>query len=113
MHELGALMLALFLRRYGLHVAYLDQSVEIDGLIAAVVSAHPAAVLPTASLPAHFQALREAGHRICEQTAAQTLFVFGGQLFSRSPDLARDIPGEFLHTDAGEAAREVRRRLSA
>ena len=106
-------MLALFLRRYGLRVAYLGQNVEVDGLIATVVAARPAAVLLSASLPAHFDTLREIGRRLSEQAATDALFVFGGQMFTNNPDLTRDMPGEFLHMNAGEAAREVRRRLSA
>src|SRR5262249_54361265 len=53
LHELGALTLALFLRRSGLHVVYLGQNVEADGLIAAVAAARPAAVLLSASQPEH------------------------------------------------------------
>jgi MerR family transcriptional regulator, light-induced transcriptional regulator len=113
LHELGALMLALFLRRRGLRVAYLGQNVEIHGLVATVLSTQPAAVLLSASLLAHFDTLREVGDFLSEQTATRPLFVFGGQIFSRNPDLARGVPGEFLTANADEAAREMRRRLSA
>lgn len=36
-HEIGSLMLALFLRRAGLRTAYVGQSVELKGLLATVM----------------------------------------------------------------------------
>src|SRR6185312_9868043 len=45
LHELGPLMLALFLRRAGLRVAYLGQSVELESLVDAVEAVGPASVL--------------------------------------------------------------------
>lgn len=113
LHELGALMLALFLRRSGLRVAYLGQNLETDGLIATIRAARPAVVLLSVSLPANLGGLRDVGLRLHDLGDTQPTLIFGGQLFTQKPNLARGIPGEFLNIDAGEAAREVRRRLSA
>lgn len=112
LHELGALMLALFLRRSGLHVAYLGQNVESEGLITMVAATRPAAVLLSATLQVHVDMLRDVGRRLNKLGAAHTLLVFGGQVFTQNPELAHDMPGEFLNLDAYEAAREMRRRLS-
>ncbi len=112
LHELGALMLALFLRRSGLHVAYLGQNVEADGLITMVAATRPAAVLLSATLQVHVDMLRDVGRRLSKLGAAHTLLVFGGQVFTQNPELVHDMPGEFLNLDAFEAAREMRRRLS-
>jgi methylmalonyl-CoA mutase cobalamin-binding subunit len=109
---LGALMLALILRRSGLHVAYLGQNVEADALIALVATIRPAAVLLSATLQVHVDMVRDVGRRLSEQGAAHTLLVFGGQVFTQNPELAHDMPGEVLNLDVYEAAREMRRRLS-
>lgn len=113
LHELGALMLALFLRRTGQHVVYLGQNLEIEGLLATIAAKRPVAVLLSASLPERFEALREVGSRLSESGGAKAQFIFGGQMFTRQPELARGIPGEFLNLDASEAASLMRRKFPA
>ena len=113
LHELGALMLALFLRRTGLRVAYLGQNLETDGLLATISAMRPAVVLLSATLPIHRGSLCDVGRRLQQAGNKHLAFIFGGQLFTHDPELARDMPGEFLNMDTNEAAREVRRRLTA
>ena len=112
-HELGALMLALFLRRAGLHVVYLGQNVEVDGLMDTIITARPACVLLSASLRPHAEALVEVGERLTTLETPTPTFYYGGFAFYTAPDLAKRIRGTFLGMDASAAAHEIKRRLSA
>lgn len=113
MHELGPLTLALLLRRAGLHVVYLGQSVELEGLISAVQAARPACVLLSAAMRPQAEALALVGRRLEALGAAKPDFFFGGQAFSCAPDLVERIPGVYLNVDARQAPDEIKRRLSA
>jgi methanogenic corrinoid protein MtbC1 len=113
LHEIGALMLALFLRRAGLHVAYLGQSVEAESLAETVVDTRPAAVLLSAASWPQVAALVAVGKLLSELTTPRPLFGFGGQAFAADAGLAAQVPGLFLGASAEDAVRELKRRLSA
>lgn len=113
LHELGSLMLALFLRRSGLRVVYLGQNIEIDSLIMTINTLKPSCVLLSAALRPHAETLALVGQRLSTIGVSQTLFCFGGQAFLNEPDLARDVPGVFLGTDAREAVEQLKKKLSA
>jgi MerR family transcriptional regulator, light-induced transcriptional regulator len=113
LHEIGALMLALFLRRAGLHVAYLGQTVETEGLAHIVATLHPAAIVLSASLRDHVDGLIAVGRRLAELSEPRPLFAFGGRAFKANPDLGTRVPGLYLGTDARGAVSEIRKRFSA
>ena len=113
LHELGALTLALFLRRAGLRVVYLGQSVELESLISAAESARPACVLLSAAMRPQAEALVEIGRRLDALDAGKPAFFFGGQAFISEPEIARLIPGVCLEGDASQATDEIKRRISA
>lgn len=113
LHELGSLMMALFLRRAGLRVVYLGQSIELDSLINTIKSAKPAGLLLSASLHSQAEALSEVGRRLAALGPCRPTFYFGGQAFNADPDLALRIQGAYLGLDAPEAALEIKRRLTA
>lgn len=113
LHEIGALMLALFLRRAGGRVVYLGQSIEVDALVATTAQAHPHAILLSASLPRHAEGLRAVGESFQQLGDESPLFFFGGQAFLSDPALAQNIPGQHLSVNALDAIREIRRRLMA
>ncbi|HKS71149.1 MAG TPA: cobalamin-dependent protein, partial [Ktedonobacterales bacterium] len=87
LHELGALMLALFLRRAGLRVAYLGQSVTGESLAATVAALRPACVALSTTVEGHVPALAEAGRQLASRPGAP-FFCFGGQAFEAHPELA-------------------------
>lgn len=113
LHELGALMLALFLRRGGVRVVYLGQSVEVNALVATAAQARPLAVLLSAALANNVEGLREVGEQFQRLGDQSPLFYFGGQAFLAAPELAQQIPGQHLGMNALDAVQEIRRRVSA
>ncbi len=113
LHELGAMMLALFLRRSGLRVAYLGQNVEIESLLSTVTSVRPSGILLSAALATRIEALTEVGNRLRQLPAPRPLYYFGGQAFDGQQEAAQRISGVFLRKNAYEAALEVKRRVTA
>lgn len=112
LHELGALMVALFLRRAGMRVAYLGQNCEPETLAQTAATLRPAAVVLSAALPPQGDGLAEVGRRL-RDIPGQPFFCFGGQAFTTAPDLADRIPGMFLAGNARDAAAELKNRLTA
>jgi methanogenic corrinoid protein MtbC1 len=111
LHEIGALIIALMLRRAGARVAYLGQTVEAEGLLATVTAVKPACVVLSAALPEHARALADVGRRLREVGYASPAFCFGGRAFAANPALAETIPGEYLSCDARTAVAHLKKRL--
>lgn len=110
LHEIGSLMLALFLRRAGLRVAYVGQSVEGESLSATVVALRPACVALSATLAAHVPALADAARQLAGRPGAP-FFCFGGQAFDAHPELAEGISGRYLGGNARAAVDEIKRKV--
>ena len=113
LHEMGALMLALFLRRCGVRVAYLGQSVEPVSLLGAIEAARPACLLLSATMRSSAESLVEVGQRLATLGRRRPIFYVGGLAFQHDPDLAKRVQGAYLETQAPIAAHEIKRRLSA
>lgn len=116
MHELGALVVALFLRRAGLRVAYLGQNVETDALLSTAATLKPACVVLSATMAPHIETVAQIGERLratASMANPQPLFCFGGQAFASMPDRANSIPGRYLGANARDAVDQLRRKLIA
>jgi methanogenic corrinoid protein MtbC1 len=113
LHELGPLMLALFLRRSGIRVVFLGQNVEPGHLLATVEDLHPVCVVLSVSIAAEAKQISSLGMRLSAAGPRPPLFCFGGRAFSEAPELARDVPGIFLGGDARTAAVEIKKRMAS
>ena len=112
-HELGALMMALFLRRAGMRVAYLGQNVEPESLFKMIDTHKPAGVVLSAAMePPALELARIAAHMRAASAPRPTLFV-GGRAFTVHPELAEDLRPYYLPGDARAAIGEIRRKLTA
>jgi methanogenic corrinoid protein MtbC1 len=111
LHEIGALMIAVMLRRAGGRVAYLGQSVEAEGLLATVGAVQPACVALSASLPEHVGGLAGIGRRLLARGREAPIFCFGGRAFQCDANLAAEVPGEYLGGDARAAVARLKKRL--
>jgi MerR family transcriptional regulator, light-induced transcriptional regulator len=109
-HELGALMVALFLRRAGVRVAYLGPNIEVDGLLATIGSLRPAGVLLSAALAPQAEALALIAERL-KVTSSQPALYFGGRAYLDDPLIVERIPGHYLGSDACAAVDEIKKRL--
>jgi methanogenic corrinoid protein MtbC1 len=98
-HELAALMLALLLRRKGMRIVYLGQSIEISGLIQVIQRLTPALICVSLTMPSYLTALIDLSRTIDELPPPRPLFAFGGQAFCHYTSMISQIPGNYLEGD--------------
>ena len=110
LHEMGLLLVALFLRRRGYHVVYLGQNVPEDELLGTAQRLQPALVCVSASTTETAGALRQAALRL-QEVEPRPQVGFGGRIFRGNPDLCQTIPGVYLGDDALATAETVGRLL--
>jgi len=106
LHEMGILMISLFLRRRGHDVVFLGQSLGLERLGEMLQTVQPRMLLISAgSLVAASSLLTVA--ELVRESAPNVLFAFGGHIFSALPDLHLFIPGHRVSSDAQLAIDEL------
>jgi methanogenic corrinoid protein MtbC1 len=101
LHDLGALISALFLVRRGWHVIYLGPQVPLFDLLETVQSVKPNLVCLSASTMETALELITVARGLTE-AYPQVHFGYGGRAFNLNPELRRSMPGVFLGHDARE-----------
>jgi MerR family transcriptional regulator, light-induced transcriptional regulator len=109
-HDIGALILALFLRRRGFDVVYAGSSVEAESLKADVQRLHPAAVCLSASTPQTARALATLAIEL--HGVFDGIVAFGGRAFNVDETLIGSIDALFLGQDARSAVARLDAALS-
>jgi methanogenic corrinoid protein MtbC1 len=108
-HDIGALMLALFLRRRGFRVVYGGANVEADSFIADVLRVKPSAICMSASSAQAANALKEVFQRLEDSYGG--LLAYGGRAFNTDEHLRDAVPGVYLGVDALEGTANVEAAL--
>lgn len=106
-HDLGALMLAVFLVRRGWQVIYLGPEVPLRDLLETVRKLQPDMVAMSASTTETATQLLETGRAILSLPPPTPHFAYGGRAFNLNPVLTQKMPGIFLGHDALEAVDNV------
>lgn len=106
LHDLGVLMLSLFLVRRGWNVVYLGAQVPMADLIETIKTMQPRMVCLSASTMETASELVAVGRALREATP-EMLFGFGGRVFNTNPELCQMVPGTFLGRDARELVDSV------
>jgi DNA-binding transcriptional MerR regulator len=110
-HEIGPLMLALFLRRGGCRVDYLGANLETADLIQYADEQRPALVALSAASEGPALALVGVASGLAK-LRPRPLFGFGGRVFNLNPGLQKETRGQFLGENAAQGAALARRMLS-
>jgi DNA-binding transcriptional MerR regulator len=110
-HELAALMLALFLRRQHVRVAYLGQSIEINGLLHTIKKLAPALVCISLTMPDYLPALTRLATEIQQLPAPRPIFSFGGQGLAHYAQVIPHIPGVHLKGDLKDIVVQLHRMV--
>lgn len=105
LHDIGALMLTLFLRRRGHHVIYAGASVEDESFIADVLRMRPNGVCLSASLASSAESLAGVFSRL--QDSEPPLLGFGGHAYREYPAFIEQTPGIYLGEDARIATHRI------
>jgi methanogenic corrinoid protein MtbC1 len=101
LHDLGALLSALFLVRRGWHVIYLGPQVPLFDLLETIRSVKPFLVCLSASTTETALGLLPVARGLTE-AYPQVHFGYGGRIFNLNPELRNSMPGIFLGQDARE-----------
>ena len=105
-HELASLMLALFLRRQGVHVAYLGQSIEAAGLIHMIRQRSPMLICFSLTIVDYLPAFLQLARRM-QQLPKPPVLAFGGQGFSDYERFTDQIPGAYMGGDLQESTQRL------
>lgn len=113
-HEIGSLMLSLFMLRQGWQVLYLGPDVPVDDLIRTVAAVQPDMVCMSASGLEAVVGVVHIGEAIAAlDAAARPVFAYGGSIFNALPELRARVPGIFLGENAAHAVDAARALLVA
>ena len=107
-HELAPLMLALLLRRAGMHVVYLGQSIETSGLLDTIKELNTTLLCVSLTLPNYLDALIELAHKVQELPPPRPLFAFGGHAFDEHQETIDRVPGIYLNGDIVSIVAQLR-----
>lgn len=111
LHDLGTLIISLFLMRQGWHVIYLGPQMPLADLLAAVRTLKPELVCLSATTVE--AAAQLAGVALAlQETFPHVLFGYGGRTFNIHPELRDSMPGYFLGPDARTLVEHVRSILA-
>lgn len=97
-HDIGALLLVLFLRRRGFDVIYGGANIEADSFIADVLRMNPEAVCLSASTPQTAQTLQDLF--VTMNSNYSGVMGYGGRAFNEHERLREAVPGLHLGADA-------------
>jgi methanogenic corrinoid protein MtbC1 len=101
LHDIGALMLALFLRRRGFDVIYGGANIEGDSFIADILRINPDAVCLSASTPQTAHNLRNIFETLKADYSG--ILAYGGRAFNENEQLRNAISGTYLGPDGVSA----------
>ncbi|HLG64803.1 MAG TPA: MerR family transcriptional regulator [Ktedonosporobacter sp.] len=107
-HELAALMLTLFLRRNGIRVAYLGQSIEAAGLLHTIKQVTPAMICISLTMSSYLPELIQLGQQIQLLPEPRPLLAFGGQALLQQKQTLPQFPGLYLNGDMREIVIQIR-----
>jgi methanogenic corrinoid protein MtbC1 len=111
-HEVGALLLTIYLRRRGYAVHYLGQDVPAADLMQDVHHHAPALVLFSATTVAAAEALAQLVSTLTGNGSTPPLIGYGGQAYTKRPELRAGITGVYMGATADEAVEVVHQLLA-
>ena len=112
-HEMGALLLCIYLRRAGFQVRYFGQDLPEEDLIAEARLQKPGLILLSASSTDTAENLRLLCEKLVQIEPQQPIIGYGGRIFNVNPDLRDRIAGVFAGANALEAVETVGELVSA
>ncbi|NJM39683.1 MAG: MerR family transcriptional regulator [Anaerolineae bacterium] len=112
-HEIGMLMLSLYLRRRGKDVIFLGQAIASNRLGEMLLQTEPRLVLMSASTLRTAANLMDIVDVLSDRRLAPVLFAYGGPIFQRLPALAKRLSGIHISEDVSQAIDQIDAMLNA
>jgi methanogenic corrinoid protein MtbC1 len=111
LHELGILMVSVFLVRRAWQVVYLGANVPIADLVQTAARLQPALICLSAMNPRTAHTLITAVDAIGQLPAPRPLIAFGGGPFNTDLALREQVGGHFMGTDAHDGVMRIEQLL--
>lgn len=111
LHEIGALLLVIYLRRAGHRVHYMGKDIPVDDFVSEVQRARPAMVLLSASMPDSVVELATLTAALLQIDPQPPFVGYGGRVFRERPTLRDTIAGVYMGDTAYEAVANTNERL--
>lgn len=112
LHEIGAMLLSIYLRRAGYIVRYLGQNLPVEDLVAEVKSVQPGMVIFSATTIEAARALQPVCEQLAQIDPPRPIIGYGGRAFNLRPELRDAVPGVYLGATAVEAVESIDDLLS-
>ena len=106
-HELGLLLIYLFLLRRGYNVLYLGQNVPVEQFVDEMRRLSPDLVMISATAEESVAGVIAMAEAIAAMDGPKPAFGFGGGAFNANPHLRATVPGVFMGEDAQAALANV------
>lgn len=110
-HELGALMLALFLRRAGVRVTYLGRNIPVGALVRMAQTIHPAALCLSVTLPDRLPSILAVARDLAAVAGLEVYL--GGQALT--PEVVASLPShvQYIGKDSLQAVATIKKAFLA
>lgn len=102
-HEIGAMLLTIYLRRAGYQVQYIGKNPKAEDFVADVRRFQPALVLLSASTEEAAKALGNLTRQLAALDGQRPILGYGGRVFKQKPELRNTITGIYMGDSALEA----------
>lgn len=109
-HEIGSLMMAIFLRRAGFRTHYLGANTPVEDLVRFAREVKAEVLMISASNADVLENLRDKARFLLE---AAPLVIYGGGAFNERPEMAREFGGEYLGASPVGALERLMARFAA
>lgn len=106
-HEIGAMLLSIYMRRAGYQVRYFGQNLLSEDFVAEVAKYTPQMVLFSASTEETAAELKHLAAELVALNQERLLIGYGGRIFNEVSDLRQEVPGVFLGDTAKDAVEIV------
>jgi len=106
-HELGLLLIYLFLLRRGYNVLYLGQNVPVEQFVDEMRRLSPDLVMISATVEESVPGVIAMAEAIAAMDGPKPAFGFGGSAFNVNPHRRATVPGVFMGEDAQAALANV------
>lgn len=111
MHDLGVIMVSLFMHWAGFHVIYLGQNIPNGTIIELTRQLRPQVLGLSASTDEAANNVIEVSHSIMRLDSSRPLFIYGGAAFYERPDLRGQIKGQFFSDNIRRTIRQLAQQL--
>lgn len=106
-HEIGTILLSIYLKRAGFQVKYLGQNLPVDEFSSDIEREKPAMVMFSASSIESAQQLEQLAKKITALDMPRLVIGYGGRIFNEQPELREQITGVYLGESSLQAVEIV------